>query len=594
MRLIHVEQIIARTVAGWICLATGLALHGGTFEVAQRHPQANDSGPGSHEQPWKTLQHAAQMVKAGDRVLIEDGEYREAVVVNSSGTADAPIRFEAAPGAHVVITGADRLSGWTRCAGAVPIYQVPWPYRFNTWSRNMTHPDDEYHRLIGRCEQVLTEGYLLRQVLESNQLAPGTFYADTTRQTLFVRDKGGRDLNQILVEASTRPELLRVEGEYVRWSGVIFRYAANAAQHGAVVLSGRHDVLEHCVLQDMNSSGAAFLAPDQVVRGCVFRDNGQLGFGANGAHNLLLIDCLVENNNVKGFDRGWEAGGDKLVLCRGAVLEQSRFQRNRGSGIWFDIGNENCTVRQCLIADNEDAGIFDEISYGLRARDNVIVGNGFAATRGAWGAQAGIVLSSSPESVLERNLIIGNREGFNFREQSRTTPRIGGAREVPVWNHDEIIRHNVIAYNRDAQIWGWFDLADERHWPAAVAGEPASGKSLGPTADLAAAYRARDSSGQPRGLTLRDLNLRFENNLYFAGPAQGWFAWGVPWRRHRTYSNCEDFQRELGLDHGSRICNPRFADSASRDFRLKPRFRAQKRACYPQGSVPGVLLGSLN
>ena len=75
----------------------------------------------------------------------------------------------------------------------------------------------------------------------------------------------------------------------------------------------------------MNSSGATFSGEHQVVRRCVFRDNGQLGFGANGAHDLLFTECLVENNNTKGFDRGWEAGGDKLVLCRHAVLERSRF-----------------------------------------------------------------------------------------------------------------------------------------------------------------------------------------------------------------------------------------------------------------------------
>ena len=53
--------------------------------------------------------------------------------------------------------------------------------------------------------------------------------------------------------------------------------------------------------------------------------------------------------------------------------------------IWFDIGDENATVRNCLIADNEDAGIFYEISYGLNAHDNVIVGNGFASTAGRMG-----------------------------------------------------------------------------------------------------------------------------------------------------------------------------------------------------------------
>mgnify|MGYP001602851609 CR=1 FL=1 len=119
-------------------------------------------------------------------------------------------------------------------------------------------------------------------------------------------------------------------------------------------MNGAGDTLEDCVVEAMNASGATFAGPHQLVRGCVFRDNGQLGFGANGAHELLFTGCLVENNNTKGFDRGWEAGGDKLVLCRGAVLEQSRFVRNRGTGIGFEIGNEYGVMRQCLIADNED------------------------------------------------------------------------------------------------------------------------------------------------------------------------------------------------------------------------------------------------
>ena len=206
------------------------------------------------------------------------------------------------------------------------------------------------------------------------------------------------------MEAAVRQEICRIEGDYVQLHGLRFRYAANMAQHGALVIAGRHDLVEDCVVESVNASGAEFVGEDAVVRRCVFRENGQLGFGAGRAHRLLLSECLVENNNTKGFDRGWEAGGNKLALCRDVVLERSRFLRNHGSGIWFDIGNTNCTVRQCLIADNEDAGIFYEISFRLHAHDNVIVGNGFAETVGAWGAQAGIVLSSSPGCLIERNI----------------------------------------------------------------------------------------------------------------------------------------------------------------------------------------------
>jgi hypothetical protein len=552
--------------------ASALSSAAANYEVAQHDPHASDDSNGTSDYPWKTIAKAAEKVGRGDSVVVHEGVYRESVVVKASGSAQSPIIFRAAPGEHVMITGADHLTKWEKVAGDSPIYQVRWPHRFITWSANMTHPDDKYHRLIGRCEQVMIDGYLLRQTLDSTQLAPGTFFVDVSNQMLDVWDSANRDLNKVFAEASVRQELFHVEGDYVELRGLHFRYAANMAQHGAVVLAGRYDTLEDCVMEDMNSSGATFAGEHQVVRRCVFRDNGQLGFGANGANELLFTECLVENNNTKGFARGWEAGGDKLVLSRNAVLERSRFVRNRGNGIWFDIGNEHCVVRQCLIADNEDSGIFDEISYGLNAQDNVIVGNGFAATSGAWGAQAGIALSSSPGSVIERNLIVGNREGFDFREQHRTTPRIGRrGKEEPVWNHNETIQRNIIALNRDAQVWGWFDTKDNRHWPA---------NSM-----------EHQSSKSGENLSLEKLDLKFLDNDYFAAVGQGWFEWGVPWARHKDYANLSDFQTALGIDTGSRAIDPGFANVAALDFRLKPQAMEMLRPCYPQGPVPEAILG---
>ena len=214
------------------------------------------------------------------------------------------------------------------------------------------------------------------------------------------------------------------------------------AQHAAVNISGDYDTVEDCVVEYTNSAGLGIGGKHVTIRRCLLQYNGQLGFGVGGAHNLTISQCTVRGNNTKGWDRGWEAGGDKICFSRDVVIEQSRFLENRGSGIWFDIGNENATVRNCLIADNEDAGIFYEISYGLHAHDNVITGNGFDAAAGAWGAAAGIALSSSPDCRIERNLLVGNKEGFNYREQTRTTPQIDGRQdqEVPIWNHDQIVR----------------------------------------------------------------------------------------------------------------------------------------------------------
>lgn len=53
---------------------------------------------------------------------------------------------------------------------------------------------------------------------------------------------------------------------------------------------------------------------------CGFRDNGQMGFVASRVHRLPFADCWVENNNAKGVDRGWEAGGNKLARIAPRLL----------------------------------------------------------------------------------------------------------------------------------------------------------------------------------------------------------------------------------------------------------------------------------
>jgi len=519
---------------------------------------------------FRTIGEAAALIEPGDTVIIHGGIYREPVVIEKSGKPDNPITFKAATGAGVIITGADRITEWTKSPGEDNIYSTHWPHKFITWNRQHTHPDDDYHRLIGRCEQVFVNSYALRQVLERDKLARGTFYADLEAERLYVWSYDNQDISsrKMKVEASVRDTILAVKGDYVTVKGIRFRYAANRAQHGAVEFSGNHLTAEDCIFEYTNSSGASFRGQDITVRRCTFQYNGQLGFGASRAHRLRITECTVRNNNIKGFDRGWEAGGDKICLARGVVLENSTFIENRGNGIWFDIGNEDCIVRNCLIAYNEDAGIFYEISYGLHAHDNAIVGNGLADTSGAWGANAGISISSSPDCIIERNLLVGNKEGFSFREQTRSTPRIDNRKSEPVWNHDEVVRNNVIAYNRDAQTWGWFDISDDRHWPA--------------------------TDGNTDGMSLEKLKLTLTNNLYFAGPGAELFNWGVTWKKNERFKNLEQVRQELGLEQGSKLAEPAFNDFAALDFRVPIDSPAVKMECYPRGTIPGVKSGILN
>jgi hypothetical protein len=84
------------------------------YQVAQGG-SCSDDGPGTAEQPWCTVQKAADTMVAGDTVLVRAGVYRESVTPANAGEADKPIHYKAAPGEKVVLTGADTVSGWKAC-----------------------------------------------------------------------------------------------------------------------------------------------------------------------------------------------------------------------------------------------------------------------------------------------------------------------------------------------------------------------------------------------------------------------------------------------------------------------------------------------
>jgi hypothetical protein len=164
--------------------------------------------------------------------------------------------------------------------------------------------------------------------------------------------------------------------------------------------------------------------------------------------------------------------------------------------------------------------------------------------------------------------------------------------EYPIWNHDEIIRKNVIAYNGDVQTGAWFaQMIDQRNWPAAMQ-KGGSGKPLQIPDDNAAEYLAKVIRDQLKGLTLEKLNLRMENNVYAVAQGQRLILWGALFVRHAYYDALDKVQSELGLEKGSTVEQLQFAGAGnSLDFRVPVDSPVLKRNCYPQGAVSGVRLG---
>jgi parallel beta-helix repeat protein len=73
-----------------------------------------DGSPGTLAQPWRTLQHAADVMAPGDTVLARGGTYAESVSLERGGLPGARLRFAAYPNETVILDGGGTLyAGFT-------------------------------------------------------------------------------------------------------------------------------------------------------------------------------------------------------------------------------------------------------------------------------------------------------------------------------------------------------------------------------------------------------------------------------------------------------------------------------------------------
>lgn len=90
---------------------------GREFHVSK---QGKDTNCGTAEAPFLTIQKAADIAAAGDRVIVHEGEYREWVKPRNGGLHEnCRIIYEVAEGEHVVIKGSEVIDKWEQDKGTV-------------------------------------------------------------------------------------------------------------------------------------------------------------------------------------------------------------------------------------------------------------------------------------------------------------------------------------------------------------------------------------------------------------------------------------------------------------------------------------------
>jgi hypothetical protein len=441
-------------------------------------------------------------LRPGDELVLAAGVYRRSFAFACRGEDGRPITIRAERPGAVVITGADVVEGWRPAAGVA-----------GAWERELDlgalTASPQHGELAGRCEQVFVDGAPLRQVLRREDLRGGRFYYDAAGKVLVImpvvnigEQRGGStDLELGLIAGGGTARVDRAAPEH-RWpvmlrafdpanhrvevtrrrrifataghnndldggcahlviSGLVFRASGDAPQQAMVYFGGRHLVVEDCRFEHGAARGFDLRTNDSVVRRCVARLNGQMGFSGYGARNLVE-DCALLFNNTKHASFGcFEQGGCKIVKTRDWVVRRVRVAGNDGPGIWFDIDNVDALIERCRCEDNTGPGIMYEISSGAVIRNNLCLRNGahprkdytFDAPAHSMGEieavyGQGILVQMSRGCRVYNNTCVGNRRtGIELRHHPYQQAGQPGHATKRYRLRDNEVFNNVLADN---------------------------------------------------------------------------------------------------------------------------------------------------
>ncbi len=375
-------------------------------------PDGDDASPGTVDQPWRTIQHAAETLVAGDTVLIRGGVYKEqAITVRDGNAVDGYIVFSAYPDETPILDGTDVTKIRDACFIVAHSYIKLAGLEICNWDTgiwmencgNVEISDCEVHDVwfgIGAADG--THNFMLNSV----EMHHFTLYGFDASPS------GGADcyngtFNDCIAHTGRDPTQ-NVDGF--------------ALGHGT-----QHDfVFNRCVVYDV-FDGFDISARDTTLNRCEAHDCVNGGYKL-WQDNVTLIDCLSYHNEVTNVELDWD--GDPGTT----TIRNCHFVGSGSFNVWVENSNDHLHMYNCIIACGDLGLVFEQMGttnyqgdYNIFHNDNeeraIVVGyedefslNQIAA--GDWTTYSNqdqhSLVSFDPESELFEDLANWNlhlREG---------------------------------------------------------------------------------------------------------------------------------------------------------------------------------------
>ncbi len=199
-------------------------------------------------------------------------------------------------------------------------------------------------------------------------------------------------------------------------------------QNGVLTVSASNVRINGVRAHGSSGAGIRINEVSQVtVADSEFDNNIQEGYSNDGDY-VTFLRCHIHHNNVAlSVDWQWEAGGGKSHGIN-TTFDSCESDHNGGPGIWFDTWypmpyppdrefNPGAVVKNCKVHDNIADGIQYEVSDGATIVDNVVWSNGDPSWGWYW--SAGILIASSRNAEVARNIVAYNLDGISVISQGR-------------------------------------------------------------------------------------------------------------------------------------------------------------------------------
>jgi parallel beta-helix repeat protein len=293
-RRLRLEQLESRLALATLFVSTG----------------GDDANDGSEASPWRTLQHAADQVQAGDTVVVRAGNY-VGFYLDADGTAANPIVFRGEPGAAITQRNAVTPDG-INLEGAdyvtIEGFTVNGMPRTGIRSVSNHHVTIRNNQLDSNYRWGILTGFSYDLLIEGNVAT-----RSQVEHGIYVSNSGDRPI--------------------IRNNTIWGNHANGIHMNGDASLGG-----------DGIISGA-------LVEGNVIYDNGRgggSGINCDGVQNSIIRNNLIYNTHASGIslyriDGGGGASGNLVVNNTVIVAADGRWALNIQSG---STGN---TVRNNIL-----------------------------------------------------------------------------------------------------------------------------------------------------------------------------------------------------------------------------------------------------